>query len=184
VKELLALANAKPGSVNFASAGTGSTAHLAGELFKTLARIDIVHVPYKGAGPAMTDLMGGQVQMLITGVSAAMPHVKAGRLRALASTGTKRLGVWPDLPTIGESVSGYAVNSWYGVFAPAGTPPAIITRLGAELVKLVQRADVTERLNGVGIEPEGTTPKEFAVQIRNEIAQWGKVIKIAGVPRQ
>jgi tripartite-type tricarboxylate transporter receptor subunit TctC len=184
VHELLALANSKPGSINFASAGTGSTAHLAGELFKTLAKINIVHVPYKGAGPAMSDLMGGQVQMLITGVSAAMPHVKAGKLRALASTGGKRLGVWPDLPTIGETVSGYEVNSWYGVFAPAGTPPAIISRLSAELMKLVQRSDVNERLNGVGIEPEGNAPREFAAQVRNEIAQWGKVIRIAGVPRQ
>ena len=132
----------------------------------------------------MSDLMGGQVQMLITGVSAAMPHVKAGKLRALASTGGKRLGVWPDLPIIGETVSGYEVNSWYGVFAPAGTPPLIISRLSAELVKLVRRSDVNERLNGAGIEPEGTTPREFAAQVRNEIAQWGRVISIAGVPRQ
>ncbi|MCW5606410.1 MAG: tripartite tricarboxylate transporter substrate binding protein [Burkholderiales bacterium] len=183
-KELLALAQSKPGSINFASAGTGSTAHLAGELFKAMAKIDIVHVPYKGAGPALTDLIGGQVQMLITGVSGAMPHVKANRLRALASTGTKRLAVWPDMPTIGETVSGYEVNSWYGVFVPVGTPPAIVNRLSTELIKLVNRPQVNERLNGVGIEAEGNTQKEFAEQIRNEVSKWKKVVEIAKVPKQ
>jgi tripartite-type tricarboxylate transporter receptor subunit TctC len=153
VKELVAMARAKPGVINFASAGTGSTAHLCGELLKSLAKIDIVHVPYKGAGPALSELMGGQVEMLIA----------------------------PDLPVIGETVPGYQANSWYGVLAPAGTPQPIIDRLYGELAKMVQRPDVKDRFAGLGIEPEGTTPARFAEQMREEIALWGKVVKAAGV---
>src|SRR5690606_20321783 len=159
--DLIALAKAKPGRVNFASAGIGSTAHLAGEYLKHLAGIDIVHVPYKGAGPALSDLMGGQVQMLITGYSSAIGHVKAGKLRALAVTGPKRLSADPDLPTIGETVKGYEVTSWYGFLAPQGTPEAIIARLHKEIAAAVQRPDVIERLTVLGIEPEGSTPHEF-----------------------
>lgn len=181
VKELVAMARAKPGVINYASAGTGSTAHLCAELLKSLANINIVHVPYKGAGPALSELMGGQVELLITGVSSAMPHVKAGRLRGLASTGARRLAVAPDLPVIGETVQGYEANSWYGVFAPAGTPEAVIDRLHGELAKMVRRPDLKERLVGLGIEPEGTSPAEFATQVRDEIAKWGKVVKAAGV---
>jgi tripartite-type tricarboxylate transporter receptor subunit TctC len=181
VKELVAMARARPGVINFASAGTGSTAHLCAELLKSLAKIDIVHVPYKGAGPALSELMGGQVEMLITGVSSAMPHVKAGKLRALASTGAQRLAIAPDLPVIGETVPGYQANSWYGVLAPAGTPQPIVERLYGELAKMVQRPDLKDRLAGLGIEPEGTAPARFAEQIREEIALWGKVVKAAGV---
>jgi tripartite-type tricarboxylate transporter receptor subunit TctC len=182
VGELVALAKAKPGSVNFASAGLGSTAHLAGELFKHLAGIDIVHVPYKGAGPALADLMGGQVQMLITGYSSALGHIKAGKLRALALTGTQRLPSAPDLPTIGETVKGYEVTSWYGVVAPLGTPQAVIGRLHKEIAAMVRRQEIIERLQTLGIEPEGNTPAEFARQIRSEIETWAKVVKIANVP--
>jgi tripartite-type tricarboxylate transporter receptor subunit TctC len=182
--ELIALANAKPGSVNFASAGTGSTAHLAGEYFKHLAKIEIVHVPYKGAGPALTDLMGGQVQMLITGYSAAIAHVKAGKLRALAVSGAKRLRADPELPTIGETVKGYEVTSWYGFLVPRRTPPAVIARLHKEIAAVVKRPDVSERLSTLGIEAEGNTPQEFREQIRREIATWSKVIKLAKVEPQ
>jgi tripartite-type tricarboxylate transporter receptor subunit TctC len=181
VKELIGIAKAKPGAINFASAGTGSTAHLCAELFKALANIDVVHVPYKGAGPALSELIGGQVEFLITGVSSAMPHVKAGRLRALGSTGTKRLAVAPDVPTIGETVRGYEANSWYGIFAPAGTPQPIIDRLHAELAKMVRRSDMKERLESMGVEPEGTSPAQLAAQVREEIAKWGKVVKFAKV---
>jgi tripartite-type tricarboxylate transporter receptor subunit TctC len=181
VAELVALAKAKSGAINFASSGTGSTAHLAAELFKHLAAIDIVHVPYKGAGPAMTDLMGGRVQMLITGYSAAVPHIKSGRLRALAVTGAKRLTAAPDLPTIGETVKGYEVTSWYGIFAPARTPKAIVDRVHKEIAAMVKRPEVVERLIALGIEPEGNTPAEFVKQIKSEIAKWGKVVKIANV---
>jgi tripartite-type tricarboxylate transporter receptor subunit TctC len=182
--DLVALAKAKPGTVNFASAGTGTTAHLAGEYLKHLATIDIVHVPYKGAGPALTDLMGGQVQMLITGYSSAIGHVKAGKLRALAVTGARRLSANPELPTIGETVKGYEVTSWYGFLAPRRTPQAIIERLHKDIAAVVKRPDVGERLIGLGIEPEGSTPQEFRDAIGREIATWRKVVKVANVELQ
>ena len=182
VGDLIALAKAKPGTINFASSGTGSTAHLCAELFKHMAAIDIVHVPYKGAGPALTDLIGGQVQMLITGYSGAVPHIKAGKLRALGVTGSKRLAAAPDLPTIGETVKGYEAVSWYGIFAPARTPKPIVETLHRELAAMVKRPQVVERLIALGIEPEGTSPAEFAEQVKVEIAKWGRVVKIAKVP--
>lgn len=181
VRDLLVMARARPGAINYASAGTGSTAHLCAELLKSLAKIDIVHVPYKGAGPALSELMGGQVEMLITGVSSAMPHVKAGRLRGIASTGERRLAAAPDVPLIGETVPGYEANSWYGLFAPAGTPKPVIDRLHGEIAKMVMQPAMRNRLVGMGVEPEGTSPTEFAAQVRREIAKWGKVVKAAGV---
>src|SRR4051812_27887553 len=181
VGELVALAKAKPGAVNFASAGNGSTAHLAGELFKALAAIDIVHVPYKGAGPATTDLIGGQVHMLITGYSGALPHIKAGRLRALGVTGAKRLTAAPDLPTIGETVKGYEVTSSYGVLLPARASRDLIARLHKETAAIVKKPDVQEKLVALGFDPEGSTPAEYAAQIKAEIAKWARVVKIAKV---
>ena len=183
VKELVAMAKAKPGSINFASAGAGSTAHLAGEQFKYLAGIDIVHVPYKGAGPALTDVIGGQVQMLISAYSSAFPHIKAGKLRALGVTGTKRIVSAPDLPTIAETVPGYEVLSWYGLHAPKGTPPTIISRLHREMAAMTRKPEMAERLTVLGIEPEGNSPQEFLAQIRVEIAEWGKVINAAKIPK-
>ena len=184
VKELVAMAKAKPGSINFASAGAGSTAHLAGEQFKYLAGIDIVHVPYKGAGPALTDVIGGQVQMLISAYSSAFAHIKAGKLRALGVTGTKRIVSAPDLPTIAETVPGYEVLSWYGLHAPKGTPPAIINRLHREMAAMTRKPEMAERLTVLGIEPEGNSPQEFLAQIRVEIAGWGKVINAAKIPKE
>jgi tripartite-type tricarboxylate transporter receptor subunit TctC len=184
VKELVALAKAKPGAINFASSGVGSTAQLSAELFKTLAGIDIVHVPYKGAGPALADLMGGQVQMLITGFSAALVHIKSGKLRALGVTGAQRVKAMPELPTIGETVPGYQMNSWYGLFAPAGTPPQIINRLQGEIAAMVKRQDMSDRFISLGLEADASTPQGFAVQIRDEIGKWAKVIKLARVPQQ
>jgi len=181
VAELVALAKAKPGTVNFASAGTGSTAHLAGELFKSIAGIDIVHVPYKGAGPALIDLIGGQVHMLITGYPGALPHIKAGRLRALGATGPKRMIAAPDLPTISETVKGYDVTSSYGLVLPLRTPKAIVTRLHQETAVIVKKPEVREKLIALGFDPEGNTPAEFAAQIKSELAKWAKVIKIANV---
>jgi tripartite-type tricarboxylate transporter receptor subunit TctC len=181
VADLVALAKAKPGTVNFASAGNGSTAHLAGELFKSLAAIDIVHVPYKGAGPAMTDLIGGQVHMLITGYPGALPHIKSGKLRALGVTGAKRLTAAPDLPTIGETVKGYEVTSSYGVLLPARTPQAIVSRLHRETAAVVKKPDVQEKLVALGFDPEGSTPQEYAAQIKLEIAKWARVVKVAKV---
>jgi tripartite-type tricarboxylate transporter receptor subunit TctC len=181
VAELVALAKAKPGTVNFASAGTGSTAHLAGELFKSLAAIDIVHVPYKGAGPAMTDLIGGQVHMLITGYPGALPHIKSGKLRALGVTGARRLIAAPELPTIGETVKGYEVTSSYGVLLPARAPQSIIARLHKETAATVRKPDVQEKLIALGFEPEGNTPAEYAAQLKSELAKWARVVKVAKV---
>lgn len=181
VKDLLALARAKPGSVNFASSGNGSTAHLSSELLRHMAGVDLVHVPYKGAAPAMSDLMGGQVQMLITGFSGAVPFIKSGKLRGLGSTGAKRLLAMPELPTIAETVPGYEVSSWYGVLAPARTPSPVIAVLHRELAAMVKKPEVAERLVALGIEAEGTSPAQFAAQIADEIAKWGRVVKVAGV---
>ena len=181
VKALIGVAKARPGAINFASSGVGSTAHLSAELLKHMAGIDIVHVPYKGAGPAMTDLMGGQVQMLITGFSSAAPHVKSGRLRALGATGAKRMVAMPELPTIAETVPGYEVTSWYGIVAPVGTPRSVIARLHRELAAMARQTEIAARLVALGIDPEGSAPEEFAAQTRSEIAKWAKVITTAGV---
>jgi tripartite-type tricarboxylate transporter receptor subunit TctC len=181
VAELVALAKAKPGTINFASAGNGSSAHLAAELFKVLAAIDIVHVPYKGAGPAMTDLIGGQVQMLITGYAGALPHIKAARLRALGSTGAKRLSAAPDLPTIGETVKGYEMTSSYGVLLPARAPQPIVSKLHREMAAIVKKPDVQEKLVALGFDPEGSTPAEYAAQIKSELVKWARVVKMAKV---
>lgn len=184
VKELIALAKAKPGAINFASAGIGSTAQLASEMLKTMAGIDIVHVPYKGAGPALADVMGGQVQMLTTGFSAASAHIKSGKLRALGVTGVTRVKGMPDLPTIGETVPGYQMNSWYGLFVTTGTPAAIINRLYGEVATLVKRPDMGERFASLGLEAEASSPQVFATQIKDEIARWAKVIELARLPKQ
>ena len=182
VKELIALAKAKPGQINFASAGTGNATHLAGELFKSLAQVNIVHVPYKGTGPALTDVIGGQVQSMFSNLTAAMPHIKSGKLRALAVTGERRAQSAPDIPTVIESgVKGYSVTSWYGLLAPVGTPQAIIDKLNAETVKVMRLPDMKERLSSEGAEPSPSTPAEFAVFIKTEISKWEKVIKSAGL---
>lgn len=181
VADLIGLAKAKPGAINFASSGTGSTAHLASELFKDLADIDIVHVPYKGAAPAVADVIAGRVQMLITGYSTTVPHLKAGRLRALGVTGPRRLRTAPDVPTIGETLTGYDVTSWYGLFAPARTSRPIVGQLHKAIAAMVKRPAVVEQLIALGIEPEGNTPEELGAQVRSEIAKWGKIVKRAGV---
>jgi tripartite-type tricarboxylate transporter receptor subunit TctC len=182
--DFVALAKAKPGTLNFASAGTGSTAHLAGELFKAMAKIDIMHVPYKGAAPALADVIGAQVQMLITGYSGVLPHAKAGRLRVLAVTGAQRLKAAPELPTIGETLPGYEVNSWYGIFAPAATPRALLDRFQQNIVTMTRTPAVITRMVALGIEPEGNTRQEFAAQMKQEMTKWRKVVEAAGVPKE
>jgi tripartite-type tricarboxylate transporter receptor subunit TctC len=184
VSDLIAVAKAKPGALNFASSGTGSTAHLAGELFKAMAKLDIVHVPYKGAAPALSDVIGGQVQMLITGYSGVVPHAKAGRLRVLAVTGGSRLKAAPDLPTIAESVPGYEVTSWYGIFAPKGTPRARIDRFQRAIAAMVQVPAVHARMVALGIVPEGSSAQELAAGMKLEIAKWSKVVALAGLTKQ
>jgi tripartite-type tricarboxylate transporter receptor subunit TctC len=181
VPELIALAKTKPGTLNYPSAGLGSSSHLAGELFDNLAGVKMVHIPYKGGGPALTDLLGGQMQLMFATMPAAMPHVRAGKLRAIAVTSVKRSQAMSDLPTIGETLKGYDASTWYGVLAPARTPRPIVTRLYDEIVKVLAVAETRDRLLTQGFEPVGSTPAEFSAYIKSEIAKWARVIKAAGI---
>jgi len=182
VKELIALARARPGQLNYASAGNGNATHLAGELLKSLARVDIVHVAYKGSGPALVDLISGQVHFMFPNLVNSLPHIAVGRLRALAVTGAKRATAAPQIPTLVEAgVPGYTVMSWYGMLAPAGTPQAVVARLNGELVKVLRSPDVKERLAGQGADPAGGSPEEFSAFLKEEIAKWGKVVRGAGI---
>jgi tripartite-type tricarboxylate transporter receptor subunit TctC len=181
VKELIALAKAKSGQLNYASAGPGTSPHLTFELFKSAVGIDIRHVPYKGTGPAITELVGGQVQAMITGVVALMPHVKSGKLRGLAVTSKARVAALPDLPTIIESgVPNFDVSSWFGVFLPAGTPKPIVTKMNGQIRKIVQAPDVRKRLIDLGADPETNTPEQFAAYVKSEKVRWGKVVQDTG----
>jgi len=180
IKDLIALAKAKPGQLNFASPGSGTPQHLGGELLKRMAGVDMLHIPYKGAGPILADLLGGQVGMGYISMPAALPHIKSGKLRALGVTSSKRSAVAPDVPTIGESLPGYEVDNWYGVLAPAGTPKEIVDRLNGAIAKSLQQADVKERLAGQGFETLSSTPDQFALYIRSEIVKWAQVIKESG----
>ena len=182
IKELIALARAKPGQLNYASAGSGNATHLAGELFNSAARVKLVHVPYKGSGPAVIDLVGGQVQLMFANLVAALPQVKTGRIRALAVTGEKRAAAAPELPTVSEAgVPGYVVISWFGVLAPVATPREIVMRLNGELANAMRAPDIRDKLAGDGAEPTVGTPEQFAAFIRADIALWTKVIKNAGI---
>jgi tripartite-type tricarboxylate transporter receptor subunit TctC len=181
VKELLALAKAKPGTINFGSGGNGSAAHLAGEYFKLMSKTDITHIPYRGTSPAVTDLIAGQIQMIITGVPPTLNFVKTGKLRALAVATSKRLPLLPDLPTISEAgVPGYEATQWYGVLAPAGTPKPIVAKLNAEMSKAIKGPDVREKLAADAAEPVGNSPEEFGAFIKKEIARWAPVVKASG----
>jgi tripartite-type tricarboxylate transporter receptor subunit TctC len=183
VNEFIALAKSRPGQLNYAFTGHGNATHLAGELFKALAGIDIVGVNYKGGGPAMIDVMGGHVSAFFSGVSSGTPHVKAGKLRALGVTTTRRSTALPVVPTIAEAgVSGYEVDGWYGLLAPAATPPAIIARLNSELRQLLARADMRERLLAAGLEAQPSTPAEFRERITRDITRWAEVVKKAKIP--
>lgn len=182
VAELIAYAKANPGRLNYSSPGAGSGAHLAGELFRTSAGIDIVHVPYNGIAPAVTAVVAGDVQMMFAAAPTALPHVAGGKLRALAVASPKRMATAPALPTMDEAgLPGFDVTSWYSIVAPAGTPPAVIDRLQKEIAKAVQLPDVKARLAGLGAEPIANTPAEFAVMIKGETAKWGKIVKDANI---
>ncbi len=184
VKDLVALAKAKPGALNFPSAGVGSSSHLAGELLKSLAKIDMVHVPFKGGGPALVAMISGEVQIMFATMPAAMPHVKSGRARPIAVTTAKRSLAMPELPTIAESgVTGYEAATWYGLLAPARTPQPVVARLHAETVKILA-GPVRQRLEVQGFEPVGGTPAQFAAYIKAEIVNWAKVIKDANIPAE
>ena len=184
IKELIAYAKAKPGTLNFPSAGVGSSSHLAGEMLKSLAGISMVHIPFKGGGPALVAVIAGEVQIMFATMPAAMPHVKSGKVKPVAVTTAKRSQAMPELPTIAESgVKGYEASTWYGLLAPARTPPAIVTRLHADTVKILA-GPTRQRLEAQGFEPEGGTPTEFAAYIKTEIVKWAKVIKDAGIPAE
>jgi tripartite-type tricarboxylate transporter receptor subunit TctC len=181
IKELIALARAQPGKLNYASVGTGSPAHIAGELLKLKAGIDIVHVPYKGGGPAVTAALGGQVQLLIVSLPAALQYVKAGRLRALAVTSDARSVAAPDIPTITESGVDCVVNSWYGALAPAKTPPAIVAKLQDAFAKVLATPEMREKLLAQGAEAASSTSAEFERRIKDELAKWDYVIHEAKI---
>jgi tripartite-type tricarboxylate transporter receptor subunit TctC len=182
VKDVIAASKSRPGSLSFASAGNGTSQHLSAELFKTMAQIDMVHIPYKGSAPAIQDVIGGQVPLMFDTTVVAGPHIQSGRVRALAVTSIKRLRSMPDVPTMAEAgVPGYEVVSWQGLFAPAGTPPAIIQRLHAEVAAILKQPDVQERLAKLGVEPSGMSPQQFAAFQAAETAKWAKVVKSANV---
>jgi tripartite-type tricarboxylate transporter receptor subunit TctC len=182
VKSLIALARAHPGELNYGSGGVGSTPHLSGALFNSMAKVNIVHIPYKGSGPVITDLLGGQVQSAFLGIPPVQPHVASGRLRALAATGVQRSSAMPRVPTVAEAgLPGYELSPWYGVLAPAGTPPEIVARINSALAKSMRTPEMTERLAALGAEPEATTPEEYAARIRADTQKWTRVIREAGL---
>ena len=181
VAELIALAKAKPGKLDYGSGGNGSAAHLATEYFKLKAGVDLQHIPYKGTAPALQDLLGGQIALMITGLPPVLPHVKAGKLRILGVASAQRLRQFPEIPTIAESgVPGFEATQWYGILAPAATPKEIVAKLNREFVKALRDPAVGEKLAGEGADPVGDTPGEFAAFIASEIDLWGKVIRATG----
>ncbi|MDB5926909.1 MAG: LacI family transcriptional regulator [Betaproteobacteria bacterium] len=184
VKELIALAKARPGTINFASSGQGGTGHLAGELFKMMAGVNITHVPYKGAGPALVGVVAGEIQMLISGLSSGLPYIKQRQVRALAVTSPKRLAVLPDTPAVAETVPGYEAGSWYAILTRAGTPRPIIDLLNQESVKAINAPDIQSKLISAGVDPETLTPEQLGVKIRTDTERWGRVVKAAGVKQQ
>ena len=182
VQEFVALAKARPGQINYSSAGNGTSNHLAGELLKSMAGIDLVHVPYKGSAPALNDLIAGQVSLMFDLVLTAAPHIKSGAARGLAVTGAKRSAVLPELPTVAETgLPGYEVSAWFGIFAPAGLPQPVARRLNAELVKVMREPDLKQRLASLGADPLTSTPEEFSAYLRSEIEKWAKVVKASGM---
>jgi tripartite-type tricarboxylate transporter receptor subunit TctC len=181
IGELIALAKAKPGQLSYGTGGIGSTSHLVTVLFLLAAKIDMLHVPYKGLGPAIVDLLGGQVQLAVSNVSTALPHVKSGRLRLLAVTTAKRFGMFPDTPTVGEAgIAGAESSGWYGMLVTAGTSPAIVARLNAETVKILNSVALKEQFGAQGLESTPTTPSQFRDLLKSDIAKWARVIKASG----
>ena len=178
VKEVIAHAKKDPGKLTYASAGNGTSIHLAGEVFASMAGINILHVPYKGSGPAITDMLGGQVDLMFDSITSARPHIQSGKLRALGLTTAKRSSALPDVPTIAEAgVPGYEVSPWFAVFAPAGTSPEIIAKLNKVLNDGMKDPETLKKLESVGAEPIGTTPQQLATHLNKELDRWGKLIK-------
>ena len=181
LKEFIELARAKPGTLNYGSGGVGSSTHLATELFRQMTGTDLVHVPYKGIGAAISDLIGGQIQFYIAPAAAVFPHVETGRLRIIAVTGEKRTQVMPEVPAINELVPGYLASFWYGLAAPAGTPKAIIASLNEEVANILKQPEVQKRLRGYSLEPTHSTPAGFARRIARDITMWSKVVKTGNI---
>jgi tripartite-type tricarboxylate transporter receptor subunit TctC len=181
VKELIALAAKSPGKISFASTGQGTSSHLSSELFKLMANVDITHIPYKGGPPAVADLIGGQVNMMFINMPTGIGHVKSGKARILAVSSLRRVSQLPEVPTVDQAgLKGYDTQAWSGLYAPAGTPPEVIAKLNAEVVKILKMPAVREQLAAQGAEPVGDSPEEFARFMRDEIAKWAKLIKISG----
>lgn len=181
MRELIDLARAKPGSVNYGSGGNGTASHLATEMLKLMTKVDMVHVPYKGLGPALLDLMGGRLHVIISTMASALPQLKGGKLRALAVTTVSRSSFFPEIPTMDEAaVKGYEFSTWYGLVMPAGTPKAIIDRVNAETRKALVSATVREQFGAQGLEASPSSPQEFGAYLKSEVAKWGKVIKASG----
>jgi tripartite-type tricarboxylate transporter receptor subunit TctC len=181
VAELIAMAKASPGKLSYSSGGIGTSSHLAGELFKSMAKVDIIHVPYKGNVPSITDLIGGQVGMSFATMPTVLPHVRSGKLRGIAVIGGERAPAVPDLPTVAETVPGFTVNNWIGLFAPAGTPPEIVAKLNAEVNRYLESPEMQKRLENEGARFTKKTPEEFGHFQRAEMAKWSKVLRDAGI---
>jgi tripartite-type tricarboxylate transporter receptor subunit TctC len=181
VKELIALTKAKPGSVNFASAGIGTGSHLMGEYLKALAGIDIVHVPYKGTAPAFADLISGRVGLIFEPISTMLPHIRAGKLKALGISSAKRSPIAQDIPPIAEQLPGYDASTWYGILVPAGTPQDIVRKLNGELVRITQLPEMKERLLAQGLQPVASDPGQFAAALKEDFQRWSKLVKDAGI---
>ena len=182
IRELIALAKANPGKLTFGSSGTGAASHLSAELFKAMAGVDLLHVPYKGTGQALTDLLAGHVNLMFAPSQTVMPYVHAGKLKALAVTGARRSETLPDLPTVAESgLPGYEAVGWFGLLAPAATPKATVARASADVNRVLAMSDVREKMLGLGADPAGNTPEEFARFIREDQAKWSKLMKEAGI---
>jgi len=181
IQEFIAYAKARPGQLSYASGGNGSSSHMSMELLKSMAGIDVVHVPYKGSTPALTDVISGQDAVMSVNMPPAVPHVKAGKLRALAVTTRTRTPSMPDLPTVAETLPGYETVAWFGVLAPAGTPRDVVNRLSAEIGRIARSPEMRERLAGMGAEPVGGTPEEFAAVMARDIAKWTELAKSVGI---
>jgi tripartite-type tricarboxylate transporter receptor subunit TctC len=182
IPELIKLDKARPGQLSYGTGGTGTGSHLTMELFNLAAGTRLLHVPYKGIGPALTDVLGGHISLMVSSPVSSQPHVQSGKLRGLAITGRQRLAALPGVPTMIEAgVPEFDSTSWFGVLAPAGTPPGIVSRLHKDFVALLQRPDVREQISRTGADPVGDTPEEFAAHIKAEIAKWGKVVKAARI---
>ena len=182
LKELIQLAKSKPGQLNFGTGGAGGASHMATELFASAAAVKLVHVPYKGTGPSMAALLSGEVNMAMVGVATAAPHVKAGKIKPIGVTGSTRSPILPEIPTISEAgVPGYEFAGWYGIFAPAHTPRTIVTKINADVNRILQQPETRQRLAAIGFEPLGGSADEFAKYFRAEVAKWRKVIQEAGI---